>query len=191
MPKTPVTANRRKSTAQLVNSYGFSLQSIRAMQAVTPYLSLSKIVDSWAKFLLKAESREEQRWQVMGVPLIEKHYGQKVVLWKPKAVMYQLPGGRYSPDFYYILEDGLRVSVETKGSPFQHGYKDARAKIRAAATLYWFDRFMMVMWKEGAWQLEEIEPDKDFRTELQVLAADVAEMIENEGVRKIQKEQHG
>lgn len=185
MAKRAYPIHKRKSTAQLVNSYGFGLQAIRAMQTVTPYLPVSKVVEGWAHLLLKAESLEESRWQVMGVPLIENHFGKKVVAWKPKAVSYTLPGGRYSPDFYYILEDGERINVEVKGSTYQRGYRDSIAKMRAAATLYWFDKFILAMWEKGAWKLELIEPDAAFQTELQVLAADVERLIENEGVRKV------
>jgi len=176
---------RKKTIAQLVNNYGFSLQSIRAMQAVTPKLPPSKIVEKWAHFLLNSESLEEKRWLIMGVPLIENHFSQKVVLWKPKVISYQLPGGRYTPDFYYILEDGTRLNIEVKGSKYQRGYKDARNRMRTAATLYWFDVFMMVISEAGTWQLELIEPDDEYQTELQVLAADVKDMIDNQGVRKV------
>jgi hypothetical protein len=173
---------KRKSTSNLVNSYGFSIASIRTMEAMTPYVHpLHKAVEGWAKFLLEAESREEVRWQAMGIPLLEDYYEQKVVLWKPKAISWNLPGGRYSPDFLYIFEDGMRLHVEVKGSAFQYGYKDARAKLRIAATLYWFDRFMMVMPQAGAtWSLEEICPDKDFQTDLQALAAEIPTINTND-----------
>lgn len=176
----PRTIPRRPSRVQLVNKYGFSLQGIRIMQTVTPFLSPSKLVEGWAGFLLKGDSREEVRWQAMGVPLLEKQYNMPVVLWKPKAFSFNLPGGRYTPDFFYIFENGLRLHVEVKGSRLQAGYRDARAKMRAAATLFWFDNFMLAVWEQGAWQLELIEPDKDFQTELQVLAEEVRDMMEKQ-----------
>jgi hypothetical protein len=175
---------KRKTTSNLVNSYGFSIASIRMMEAMTPYVHpVRKTVESWAKFLLEAESREELRWQAMGIPLLEDYYEQKVALWKPKAVSWQLPGGRYTPDFLYIFEDGLRLNVEVKGSTFQAGYRDARAKMRVAATLYWFDNFMMVMPNPDArasWLLEEVSPDKGFQTDLQALMAEIPTINTND-----------
>ncbi len=173
----------KRKTAQLVNDYGYSLQSIKAMQNVTPFLSPRTIVEQWSRHLLKAESREEQRWLVMGVPLIENCFQKKVALWKPKALAYLLPGGRYTPDVLYILEDGQHVQVEVKGSQFQKGYKDARAKMRTAATLHWYHTFVMCMWERGAWQLEIVPPDPEYQTDLQTLAAEVQVMIDNQIIK--------
>lgn len=168
----------RKSTVALVNKYGFSTKAIEAMRTITPYLSLSKVVDGWAKHILAAESLEERRWHIAGegVPLLQNHYGEKIVLCKPKAQSYLLPGGRYSPDYLYIFESGLRVIVEVKGSSFQKGYKDAIAKMRAAATLHWYDHFMLVTREAGEWKLEEMKPDPDYQTELQALVDEVSDM---------------
>lgn len=168
----PFRRSVRKKTSDLINAYGFSTDSIQGMRLIIPYLPLSKIVEAFAKYLLAAESREEQRWHVNGedIPLIQDYFDQKVALCKPKAQSYNLPGGRYSPDYLYILEDGTRVVVEVKGSKFQKGYRDAVAKMKAAATLHWYDKFMLVMWANGHWELTEILPDKDFITELHKLA---------------------
>ena len=46
---------------------------------------------------------------------------------------FNIPGGRYTPDFRAIMDNGLIVFVETKGSRKQRGYRDARSKLRAAA----------------------------------------------------------
>lgn len=164
----------RKKTVDLVNNYGFSLDAIRIMQDITPRLPMAKVTEAWARYLLNAESLEEQRWKVMGTPLLEEYFGgSKVVFCKPKAVSYQLPGGRYTVDFLYFFEDGMRLAVDVKGSKFQKGYKDAVAKIRAAATLHWYDRFMMVMWERGKWQLEEVLPDKNFVADFDVLMEEI------------------
>lgn len=179
----PRTIPRRPTREQLVNKYGFSLQAIRIFQEVTPHLPPSKVVEGWAAFLLKAESLEEKRWQTMGIPLLEDHYGMKIKLWKPKAFSFKLPGGSYSPDFFYIFENGMRLHIEVKANKFQANYRDARSKILAAATLYWFDNFMMVTrGVANGWDLEEIPPDKDFQTELQVLADELQNMIEKEQI---------
>lgn len=167
----------RKKTADLVNSYGFSVDAIRIMQDITPTLSMSKVTEAWARYLLNAESLEEQRWKVMGTPLLEEYFGGlRVVICKPKAVSYQLPGGRYTTDFLYIFENGMRLSVDVKGSKFQKGYKDSVAKIRASATLHWYDRFMMVMWERGKWSLEEVLPDPKFVVDLDVLVDEIGRL---------------
>lgn len=174
MPSKPARRMVRKKTADLVNNYGFSLDAIRVMQEISPSLPMSKVTEAWARYILNAESLEEQRWKVMGTPLLEEYFGGlKVVFCKPKALSYQLPGGRYTIDFLYIFEDGMRLAVDVKGSKFQKGYKDAVAKIRAAATLHWYDRFMMVMWERGKWQLEEILPDKNFIADLDILMNEI------------------
>lgn len=172
----------RKSTAVLVNKYGFSTEALKAMQTVTPHLPFAKIVEQWAKYLLASESEFERRWHSQGedLPLLEELYGEKVVLCKPKAISYQLPGGRYSPDYLYIFESGLRVVVEVKGSSFQKGFKDAKAKMRAAATLHWYDNFLLVMWEKNEWSLEAVKPDPDYVTELQALIDNVDQLNDRE-----------
>lgn len=169
----------RKKTADLVNSYGFSMDAIAAMQNIMPLLPMSKVTEAWARYLLNAESLEEQRWKIMGSPLLEEYFGGiKIVLCKPKAISYQLPGGRYTTDFLYFFENGMRLSVDVKGSKFQKGYKDSVAKIRAASTIHWYDKFMMVMWEKGKWSLEEILPDSKFVTDLDILMAEIQRMAD-------------
>ena len=81
------------------------------------------------------KSDVERAWATTGA-----HYLMTLYLC-PVAVMYyeplsvNLPGGRYTPDFLAIMENGLLVFVECKGSKSQRGYRDARAKLRAAAAL--------------------------------------------------------
>lgn len=178
--KKQLAPPKRATKDQLINKYGFSTQALHVMQDVTPFRTLRTLVEDWAKFLLKSESLEEQRWQVLAKALLEEHYKMKIVLWKPKAMGFVLPGGTYKPDFFYIFEDGTRLHVDVKGNRFQKGYRDARAKMRASATLYWFDRFMVAVWDKGTFALEQIDPDKDFKTELQALAAEIQLMQEKE-----------
>lgn len=179
--KPPLRRMVRKKTSDLVNSYGFSVDAIRVMERITPRLPMSKVTDVWARYLLNAESLEEQRWKVMGTPLLEEYFGgARVVLCRPKAVSYQLPGGRYTVDFLYFFDDGMRLAVDVKGSKFQKGYKDSVAKIRAAATLHWYDRFMMVMWERGKWQLEEILPDKNYIVDLDILMNEIQRLADRE-----------
>ena len=179
MPKR-APFGKKKTTPELVNSYGLSISSIRLAEQMTPYLHpLHKVTEGWAKFLLAAESQEEKRWQSQGIPLLEDFYHQKIVLWQPKAVSWQIPGGRYSPDFFYIFEDGMRLHVEVKGNEHQAGYRDAMARMRVAATLRWYDRFLMAV-KETTttWKLKEVLPDKDYQSDLFTIAANIEQMNE-------------
>jgi len=165
MPRK-VPPKKRSLTAKL-DTFGMSYTAAEQIGELIPYLPLRKAIRSMATFLLKAESREESRWLSEGVPVLERHFGMKVELERSKAVSYKLPGGIYTPDFFYILEDGRRVNIEVKGSVFQPNYRDARSKIRTAATLYWFDLFCEVRVEDRQWVVDEIPVDHEYRTELQ------------------------
>ena len=65
-------------------------------------------------------------------------YGEAVVLTMYEPMAFYLPGGRYKPDFMHILESGSILFVEVKGSTKQRGYRDSRAKLRAAAEVFPF-----------------------------------------------------
>ena len=75
--------------------------------------------------------------------IIEGATGQAVVLTMYEPVTFHIPGSNYTPDFLHILADGEQCFVEVKGSKAQRGYRDARAKLRAAADVFpfysWFE----------------------------------------------------
>lgn len=158
---------RKRTLMEKLDTFGMSFASAERIGDLVPYIPLRQAVRGMADFLLKAESREEIRWLLEGVPVLERHFEKKVELDRSKAVSFKLPGGIYTPDFFYILEDGRRIHIEVKGSKFQPNYRDARSKIRTAATLYWFDTFCEARIEEKQWVIEIIEIDEEYRTDFQ------------------------
>lgn len=100
-------------------------------------------------------STTEQRWAIQGRAIMGALIGQPVHIELYEPVTLKLPGGSYTPDFLYVFDDGLTAFVEVKGSTKQRGYRDARAKLRAAAELYAIWDFYEV--RPGAtWTVEKI-----------------------------------
>lgn len=115
------------------------------------------------KFLATARSGTEAEWLSQGhIPLIENVTGQKVVFWNYEWVTFRLPGASYTPDYFYLLDNGIQVYVEVKGSKAQANYRDARSKLRAAASLNPWARFFEARVAKRAWDFEEITPDIEF-----------------------------
>jgi len=157
-----------KKLTDLVSSYGFSTASIDIIKKFVPKTTkaqLNNALRGFAKYLLLAESSFEKRWLKFDKVVVEDYFGSKVALMRPKPVSFLLPANVYTPDFFYILEDGRRVYVEVKGSTFQQGYRDAIAKLRMAATLYYFETFIEVMpdkTSKNGWSVKLIEPDVEY-----------------------------
>ena len=80
---------------------------------------------------------------------------------------FNLPGGKYTPDFGLICTDNSWIFVEVKqetvskrsGRVFRgQSYRDSRSKLRAAASLNPWCKFYMAAYSRGGWRLEYIEP---------------------------------
>ena len=91
-----------------------------------------------AKITPPYKSATETLWAALGPGAIAQALGQAVVLTMYEPLTVHLPGGAYTPDFFYILTDGTQVFCEVKGSTKQRGYRDARSKLRAAAEIFPF-----------------------------------------------------
>lgn len=110
-----------------------------------------------AALLPRYDSGAEAWWSQYGPLLLGDELGAAVVLTQYHPLTVHLPGGSYTYDFQHILTNGTYVNVEVKGSKAQKGYRDPRAKLRAAAALRPFE-----MWYEvrcdgkGAFELERI-----------------------------------
>jgi hypothetical protein len=103
------------------------------------------------------DSRGEEWYARIGYLLTGDELGSEVVLTQYHALKVNLPGGSYEPDFLHILADGRLVIVEVKGSREQKGYRDARAKLRAAADLYRWATWLEIRADgRGACELEVI-----------------------------------
>jgi hypothetical protein len=80
---------------------------------------------------------------------------------------FNLPGGRYTPDFFILFSDGTIAFVEVKqeavsrsGKRYYAGksYRDSRSKLRAAAVLNpWFSFYQATYNTQTGWRLEKID----------------------------------
>jgi hypothetical protein len=178
VPKKKKPFGERKSTPELVQTFGMSLDAIQTLEKCIPYLPMSKALAGMAKYLLKGVSKEEIQWRQAGTPLLEEMCEEKVVMVQHPSLTYPIPGGHYTADFLYFMASGLRINVEVKGSKFQKGYKDARARMRAAASLHPYDRFIMAMPFMGDWELDLEEPTGEYADQWKQLAEQLAQTIE-------------
>jgi hypothetical protein len=172
MPKAKSAPKSRRALTTMVESFGFSLDAISLMRQQFPKANAKQLVRGFARFLLSAESREEYRWRPFARAVLAEQFDSPIILERAKAITFNLPGNSYTPDFSYILEDATRVMVEVKGSVFQPGYRDARAKLRMAATLNFDYVFVETMPNKecpNGWSLEIILPDTEYGAFLQEL----------------------
>lgn len=102
-------------------------------------------------------SKTEAAWADVGAVYIAAEF-DRLVSWEGyEPLALNIPGGRYTPDFLYILENGQMVFVEIKGSKRQKNYRDARSKLRAAAAVFPFWTFVEARGGRTGFELEVIE----------------------------------
>lgn len=101
-------------------------------------------------------SKTETYWADIGEVYIADEFNARVVDQRYEPVSLAIPGGKYTPDFLYILETGQTVFVEVKGSKRQKNYRDARSKLRAAAEVYPFWTFVEAVGGRTGFELEVI-----------------------------------
>lgn len=124
------------------------------------------------KFFKPSSSGTEQKWSgYLGSAAIEDKFGP-IIFVGYNWFSFKLPGGFYTPDYCYFLESGQWVIVEIKGSKRQANYRDARSKLRAAATLNPWHIFVEAMPKDGVFQLEIIKPDDYLLKNLRIALGD-------------------
>jgi hypothetical protein len=111
-----------------------------------------------AKLMPAYKSNAEADFARLGPAIMQEHLGQPVALTQYEPLSFCLPGGRYTPDFLIIAQDGSLALVEVKASKREKGYRDARSKLRAAAALCRWARFYEVIIDRTGWNVEEIEP---------------------------------
>lgn len=130
-------------------------------------------------FFLNARSNEEKEWNQFGKQLVEAETGNKALFAGYEWLSFKLPGGSYTPDWAYFMSDGSWVFVEIKASKFQKGYRDARSKLRAAATLNPWFVFYEAMRDRGFFALEKIERDEGYTNNLKsVLSVQLQKDVE-------------
>lgn len=105
------------------------------------------------------KSSAERVWSSEGPLLIQAQFITKVAITHYEPVSFNIPGGRYTPDFMHILHTGEIVFVEIKGSRRQKNYRDARSKLRAAAEVYPYFHWVEAIMPSKAvphWSLEVV-----------------------------------
>lgn len=152
----------RKKTKLIDAIAKFGLE-FSPIQAIADYIKTNKaptkIKLALAQFLMYARSETEYRWYQTGKAMITAEFKQDILFVGYEWISFKLPGGSYTPDFLYILKDGSHVFVEVKASQHQAGYRDARAKLRACASLNPWYTFMEARLDKTGWIFEKIEPD--------------------------------
>lgn len=117
-----------------------------------------------AKALLEFAGKEyksngERRWANEGAAIIHTEFMAPVAVTLYEPISFNVPGGRYTPDFLHILSTGEMVFVEIKATRLQKNYRDARSKLRAAAEVYPYFHWVEVITpsrKFPHWSLEQI-----------------------------------
>jgi hypothetical protein len=110
-----------------------------------------------AALLPRYDSAAEEWWARYGALLLASELGQEIVLTQYHPMTFHLPGGTYTPDFLHVSGDGKLYIIEIKGSRAQKNYRDARAKLRAAADLYrWATFYEALIGRNGCQDLEKI-----------------------------------
>lgn len=99
----------------------------------------------------KYKSKAEETWAVYGDALLKDEMGSDCRLQMYEPLRFKIPGGWYKPDFLHLMSDGTIVLVEVKGSKKQRGYRSSRQKLRAAAEIYPFWRWLQVIGTELEW----------------------------------------
>lgn len=95
-----------------------------------------KAIADAGSLIPRYKSDSERQFACLGCTLLGAHLGAKVMLLLYEPCRWVISGGHYTPDFMAVLEDGRVVFVEIKGTKKQRNYRDARSKLRAAATIY-------------------------------------------------------
>ena len=78
---------------------------------------------------------------------------EQIVEWRYEALNFRLAKKTfYMPDFMVVKSDRVELH-EVKGS---HWRDDARVKIKVAAQMYPWFKWVAVQWVKGGWRYEEI-----------------------------------
>lgn len=155
-----MTTQRKRALENAVVTYGYTA---RPLEAIQDFILNDKPFEGeardWLAFTLAARSNAEVDWQAMGRHVIQDAYQFPVVFEGYEWESYKIPGGSYTPDFLYILSNGQRVCVEVKGSKLQASYRDARARLRVAASLNPWIIFIEADKTRDGWKIETIKAD--------------------------------
>ena len=115
-----------------------------------------KAISNVAALAPEYKSQSETAWANIGAVHVAVEFEARVMDTRYEPVTLRVPGGKYTPDFLHILENGQMVFVEIKGSKHQRNYRDARSKLRAAAAVYPFWTFCEAVGGRNGFMLEVI-----------------------------------
>ncbi len=101
-------------------------------------------------------SKTEEAWENLAILILEDEFKLRVIYAAYEPLTFNIPGGKYTPDFLYLLENGEHVLIEVKSKRRLQSYRDSRAKLRAAAELYPFYHWFMATAHADAFVLERI-----------------------------------
>lgn len=116
-------------------------------------------------------SRPEKEFNDTGHFLLNDYVSAPINALMYEWISFNIPGGKYTPDFFVLFGDGTVAFVEVKqeaitkrGKRYYAGssYRDSRSKLRATAELNpWFKFFMAVYnSRDGSWRIEPIVPTR-------------------------------
>jgi len=105
------------------------------------------------------KSKTEKYWgDVVGSAIVADALGATVMLQLYEPIALRYAGNYYTPDFFYILDDGRGVFVEIKGSKKARGYRETRSKLRACAKTYgWWTFCEAVGGERNGYEFEVIK----------------------------------
>ena len=153
-------AIHRPTPDELSNKYGLDDTSLLLLCKYDGKLPNQNQV---VEFFLQARSPYEKKAMLFLPSRVEDATGRKIIFKGYEWQTFSLPGANYTPDWSYLLDDNTWAHVEIKASKFQPGYKDARSKLRAAASLNPWARFYefrkQTVAQGGGWDMELITPD--------------------------------
>ncbi len=116
-------------------------------------------------------SRPELEFNDTGHFLLNDYVASPISALMYEWITLNIPGGKYTPDFFVLFEDGTIGFVEVKqeattrsGKKYYAGssYRDSRSKLRAAAELNPWFRFFMAVYnsRDASWRIEPIVPTR-------------------------------
>lgn len=126
--------------------------------------AVAEWADSYSKMSLP-----ERLFNNEGYLLLSDYIDAGIQVMLYEHISFNIPGGRYTPDFFIIFTDGKvafvevkQASVSRKGKKYYAGnsYRDSRSKLRATAEINPWFRFFQATYIKGGWDIEPIVPER-------------------------------
>lgn len=120
---------------------------------MTEEISIKALVDFATP---KYRSRVEEIWSVVGRMYIQDYFDGWILRQDYEPFTLNLPGPiKYTPDFFYILEDGRAIFAEVKKSKKNKGFATTLNKLKTASEIYPYFYYVLVT-MEGGWKIKRI-----------------------------------